>query len=149
MHFVQWYRPKIITDSFTTWRTAFIKQVRYSTHRTLHETFGARHPSSVSPLGCQLPPGGSQGGPLRIRPRFLKTAGAYRNPSAAAAAAPLSGALFSLPPLGEVPRSGKGGAVGSFELLPFNGRHPLSQPLRAASSPIGEPRNCAYSPKVS
>ena len=46
----------------------------------------------------------------------------------------------SLPPLGEVPRSGKGGVVGIFELLPFNEPHPLSQPLRAASSPIGEPR---------
>jgi len=45
-----------------------------------------------------------------------------------------------LPPLGEVPRSGKGGVVGDFELLPFNGPHPLSQPVRAASSPIGEPR---------
>ena len=46
----------------------------------------------------------------------------------------------SLPPLGEVPRSGKGGVVGIFELLPFNEPHPRSQPLRAASSPIGEPR---------
>ena len=45
-----------------------------------------------------------------------------------------------LPPLGEVPRSGKGGVVGDFELLPFNEPHPLSQPVRAASSPIGEPR---------
>ena len=59
--------------------------------------------------------------------------------------APLSGALFSLPPLGEVPRSGKGGAVGDFELLPFIEQHPLSQPCRfrsavkSASSPIGEP----------
>ena len=44
-----------------------------------------------------------------------------------------------LPPLGEVPRSGKGGGVGDFELLPFNEPHPLSQPVRAASSPIGEP----------
>ena len=50
-----------------------------------------------------------------------------------------------LPPLGEVPRSGKGGVVGSFELFPFNERHPLSQPCRfrsavkSASSPIGEP----------
>ena len=39
-----------------------------------------------------------------------------------------------LPPLGEVPRSGKGGDVGDFERLPFNRGHPLSQPLRAASS---------------
>ena len=45
-----------------------------------------------------------------------------------------------LPPLGEVPRSGKGGAVGIFELLPFNEPHPLSQAVRPASSPIGEPR---------
>ena len=49
------------------------------------------------------------------------------------------GRTYSLPPLGEVPRSGKGGFVGSFELFPFIEQHPLSQPLRAASSPIGEP----------
>ena len=46
----------------------------------------------------------------------------------------------SLPPLGEVPRSGKGGVVGNFELFPFNEPHPLSQAVRPASSPIGEPR---------
>ena len=50
-----------------------------------------------------------------------------------------------LPPLGEVPRSGKGGGVGNFETFPFNEPHPLSQPCRfrsavkSASSPIGEP----------
>ena len=38
----------------------------------------------------------------------------------------------SLPPLGEVPRSGKGGVVGGFELLPFNEPHPLCDSLRAA-----------------
>ena len=42
--------------------------------------------------------------------------------------------------MGEVPRSGKRGAVGSFELFPFNEPHPLSQAVRPASSPIGEPR---------
>ena len=46
----------------------------------------------------------------------------------------------SLPPLGEVPRSGKGGVVGNFELLPFIEPHPLSQAVWPASSPIGEPR---------
>ena len=44
-----------------------------------------------------------------------------------------------LPPLGEVPRSGKRGGVGGFELLPFNEPHPLSLAL-LDSSPIGEPR---------
>ena len=50
--------------------------------------------------------------------------------------------------------SGKGGGVGDFELLPFIEQHPLSQPCRfrsavkSASSPIGEPRNCAYSPRI-
>ena len=38
-----------------------------------------------------------------------------------------------------MPRSGKGGAVGNFELLPFNEPHPLSLAL-LDSSPIGEPR---------
>ena len=36
--------------------------------------------------------------------------------------------------------SGKGGVVGNFELLPFIEQHPLSQAVRPASSPIGEPR---------
>ena len=47
------------SDSFTTWRTIFIKQERSPTHRTLHETFGARHPSSVTPLTgrASFPPG--------------------------------------------------------------------------------------------
>ena len=36
--------------------------------------------------------------------------------------------------------SGKGGVVSNFEMLPFNEQHPLSQPVRAASSPLGEPR---------
>ena len=31
-----------------------------------------------------------------------------------------------------VPRSGKGGVVGDFELLPINGAHPLCDSLRAA-----------------
>ena len=35
--------------------------------------------------------------------------------------------------------SGKGGGVGSFEPLPSNEPHPLSQAVRPASSPIGEP----------
>ena len=52
----------------------------------------------------------------------------------------MDAAVSSLPPLGKVPRSGKGGVAGNFESLPFNEPHPLSQPLRAASSPIGEPR---------
>ena len=71
----------------------------------------------------------------------------------------LSGALFSLPPLGVVlraanqdsndcrwqsylcfvPRSGKGGVVGNFGLVPFNEQHPLSLAL-LDSSPTGEPR---------
>ena len=117
---------------------ALIKQAPFSTHRTLHETFGARHPSSVSPLGCQLPPGGSQGGTVRIRLGYHEAIGACRNPSVSpyGLPAPLSGALFSLPPLGEVPRSGKGGGVGIFELFPFNEPHPLSQAVRPASSPF-------------
>ena len=40
---------------------------------------------------------------------------------------------------GGAPRSGKGGAVGSFEPLPSNEQHPLSQAVRPARSPIGEP----------
>ena len=69
---------------------AFIKQVPISTHRTLHEIFGARRPSSVTPLTgrASFPPGEAKG-PLHIRPRPFETITAYCNPSAAAAAAQL------------------------------------------------------------
>ena len=105
-----------------------------------HEAIGAYRNPSVSPCGLPAPPSGSQGGWYEFAQGFLKPQVPTANPSAVAAAASLSGALFSLPPLGEVPRSGKGGAVGIFDLLPFNEPHPLSQAVRPASSPIGEPR---------
>ena len=79
---------------------------------------------------------------LRTRLGYHEAISAYRETPQSAPLglpAPLSGALFSLPPLGEVPRSGKGGAVGNFELLPFIEQHPLSLAL-LDSSPIGEPR---------
>ena len=131
LHFVRWYQPQIIADYFPLFsfiphmEKIFIKQAPFSTHRTLHENFGARHPSSVffvnrfRSADCQkiqLPPGGSQGGSVRIRPRFQKTITAYRTPlrlakSRLTAVARLHSACAS-----------------------------LSQPLQAASSPIGEPR---------
>ena len=40
-------------------------------------------------------------------------------------------------PLGEVPRSGKGGVVGNFELFPFIEQHPLSQPYGLPAPPSG------------
>ena len=76
LHFVRWYQPQIIVDYFPLFsfiphmEKVFIKQAPFSTHRTLHENFGARHPSSVffvnrfRSADCQkiqLPPGGSQG----------------------------------------------------------------------------------------
>ena len=111
-------------------------------------------PLSVS-LCSTAPPKGEPSGLLRIRPRFHKTIGAYRETPQSGPLglpAPLSGALFSLPPLGVVlraanqdsndcrwqsylcfvPRSGKGGVVGDFELLPFIVLHPLCDSLRAA-----------------
>ncbi len=54
-------------DSFTTWRRVFIKRGRYPIHRTLHEAFGARHPSSVSPYGLPASPRGKPRGRVRIR----------------------------------------------------------------------------------
>ena len=90
LHFVQWYQLRLspfifpCSDSFTTWRTAFIKQAPFSTHRTLHETFGARHPSSVTPLTgrASFPPGEAKGAgtnsPWCIPIGILRTA----NPSA-------------------------------------------------------------------
>ena len=55
-----------------------------------------------------------------------------------------------LPPLGEVPRSGKGGDVGDFELLPFIVPHPLSQALWACQLPHwGAKWGVTYLPVVS
>ena len=137
LHFVQWYQPKIIADSFTTWRRAFIKPGRNPTHRTLHEAFGARHPSSVTPrwgapaigsrydchrqplllkdsLRSATPPGGSQGGLCVFARGFIKRWVPTATPlrlakSRLAAVARLHGACAS-----------------------------LSQPLRAASSALHE-----------
>ena len=111
---------------------------------------------------ASFPPGEAKG-IFRIRPTLNKTISVYRKTPQSGPLglpAPLSGALFSLPPLGVVlraanqdsndcrwqsylcfvPRSGKGGAVGSFELSPFNEPHPLSL-AKLDSSPTGEPRH--------
>ena len=87
LHFIQWYQPQIIADYFPLFsfiphmEKVFIKQAPFSTHRTLHETFGARHPSSVffvnrfRSADCQkiqLPPGGSQGGLYVFARGFIK-----------------------------------------------------------------------------
>ena len=78
------------------------------------------HTPSVSPYGLPAPPPGSRG--------------SLAAPSGGGAPCPCC------PLWGKCRDSGKGGVVGNFELVPFIGRHPLSQPLRAASSPTGEPR---------
>ena len=71
-------------------RTVFIKQALFPTHRTPYQAFGARHPSSVTPRwGAPASPRGKPRGPVRIRPGFHEDVSACRNPSAAAAAAPL------------------------------------------------------------
>ena len=122
------------------------------------------HTPSVSLAGSEVPsslpapPTGEPSGLLRIRPGFYKAMGAYRETPQAGPLglpAPLSGALFLLPPLGVVlraanqdsndcrwqsylcfvPRSGKGGVVGIFEPLPFIERHPLSQALTGCQLP--------------
>ena len=60
-------------------RTAFIKQALFPTHRTLHETFGARRPSSVTPRwGAPASPRGKPREMLRIRPEFHKNSTACR-----------------------------------------------------------------------
>ena len=99
------------------------------------------HTPSVRPFGLPAPPPGSQVQPplkgeegASRRRGFRRYAEYHLECTGANSYNPL------LPPLGEVPRSGKGGAVGIFELSPVNGPHPLSPPVRAASSPTGEPR---------
>ncbi len=106
------------------------------------------HPSnstpSVSLAGSEVPsslpapPSGSRG-IVRIRPGFYETVSACRETPQSGPLglpAPLSGALWTrslaAPFGGGAPRSGKGGAVGDFELFPFNELHPLCDSLRAA-----------------
>ena len=87
LHFVRWYQPQIIADYFPLFsfnyhmEKVFIKQAPFSAHRTIHENFGARHPSSVffgnrfRSADCQkiqLPPGGSQGGRYEFAQGFIK-----------------------------------------------------------------------------
>ena len=133
-----------------SWMSGICSSFFHSTGKS--ETFSYRCPSSVffanrfRSADCQkiqLPPGGSQGGIVRIRPGFYKTVGAYRKTPQSALTGcqlPFQGRFFCCPLWGKCRASGKGGVVGIFEPLPFIERHPLSQPLRAASSPIGEPR---------
>ena len=96
--------------------------------------FIEQHPLSLALLDSS--PIGEPSGLLRIRPRFHRTITTYRETPQSALTGcqlPFQGRFFSLPPLGEVPRSGKGGVVGSFKLLPFNKPHPpLCDSLRAA-----------------
>ena len=99
---------------------------------------GACGRTSQAPWACQLSFALSGCTPSRTATPAKPFRGAFL-------AAPLWGWCSAplLPPLGEVPRSGKGGAVGIFEPLPFIEQHPLSQPCRfrsavkSASSPNG------------
>ena len=121
-------------DSFTTWRRVFIKRGRYPIHRTLQVAFGARHPSSVTPRwGAPASPRGKPrractNSPWCIPIGILRTAnpsGAMRRLSFALSSCMpfyewlhllnLSGALAA-PFWGKCRDSGKGGAVGDFEL---------------------------------
>ena len=55
-------------------RTVFIKQALFPTHRTPYQAFGARHPSSVTPLTgrASFPPGEAKGGWYGFAQGFLK-----------------------------------------------------------------------------
>ena len=79
-------------------RTVFIKQALFPTHRTLYQTFGARHPSSVTPLTgrASFPPGEAKGG-VRIRPRLGKNVAARRTPQPLRRQLPFQGRLGDLP----------------------------------------------------
>ena len=86
-------------------RTVFIKQAPFSTHRTPYQAFGARHPSSVTPLTgrASFPPGEAKGAsansPWYIPIGILRTAG---NPSGAMRRPPLSGEVKLGSPMGEL-----------------------------------------------
>ena len=81
-------------------RTVFIKQAPFSTHRTPYQAFGARHPSSVTPLTgrASFPPGEAKGAsansPWCIPIGILRTA---PDPSGAMRRLPFQGRLNSAP----------------------------------------------------
>ena len=130
LHLVRWYQSKIIADYFPLFRFIYhMENGFYKTSPLLHSPNPSSNfrctPSLISLFWqsvpkCRLPknpasPRGKPRGAVRIRLRFYKAASAYRETPQSGPLglpAPLSGALFSLPPLGEVPRSGKGGDVG-------------------------------------
>ena len=86
LHFVRWYQPQIIADCFPLFR--FIYHAEEGFHKTstlLHSPNPLSNfwctPSLIShaPYGArQLPPGGSQGGTVRIRLGYHEAIGAYR-----------------------------------------------------------------------
>ena len=60
-------------------RTVFIKQALFPTHRTLYQTFGARHPSSVTPRwGAPASPRGKPRGLYGFALVHFKWYSAYR-----------------------------------------------------------------------
>ena len=176
MHAVQWYQLKVITDYFSLSRFIYHTENGSCKTSTLPHSLNPSRdfrctPSLIShaPLGRASFPPGEAKGDFTNSPGILRGHNCLPQPLSRCGGSSalhetavrrrgrlhplnLSGALFSLPPLGVVlraanrdsndcrwqsytcfvPQSGKGGAVGNFELLPFNERHPLCDSLRAA-----------------
>ena len=78
---------------------AFIKQVPISTHRTLYKTFGARHPSSVTPRwGAPASPRGKPRGRCTNSPGILQNRDCLLQPlSRCGGSSPFRGAFSRCP----------------------------------------------------
>ena len=95
---------------------------------TLSWCHSTNHTPSVSPYGLPAPPPGSRG----PRCPHWGWCSAQRIKIVMIASGNHTSVSCRV--------SGKGGVVGNFELVAFNESHPLSQAVRPASSPTGEPR---------
>ena len=133
---------------------------------TLSCNHSTNHTPSVRPFGLPAPPSGSQERRCEFAWGFIKPQVPTATPQPLRRQLPVQGRFSRCPLWGwcsaqrikivmiaggnhtsaSCRDSGKRGVVGVFESLPFIEPHPLSQAVRPASSPIGEPRNCTDSP---
>ena len=119
---------------------AFIKQVPISTHRTLYKTFGARHPSSVTPRwGAPASPRGKPRGRCTNSPGILQNRDCLLQPlSRCGGSSPFRGAFSRCPLWGKCRAAAKG--VPLVILTCYHStNHTPSVSLTLDSSPTGEP----------
>ena len=126
-------------DSFTTWRRFFIKRGRYPIHRTLHEAFGARHPSSVTPRwGAPASPRGKPRGRCTNSPGILQNRDCLLQPlSRCGGSSPFRGAFSRCPLWGKCREAAKGVPMVFLSCYHSSDNTPSVSPYGLPAPPLG------------